>query len=142
MDTEKFDPEDLEVLRARHKDIKDARKSFINTILGLSGGSIILSITFLKDMAPNRLWLPALFVAWFFFMLSVATCLFELWQLVRVSIVYQLNIVERYLTKQLEAKNMLHRNSQLISPFHFYALVFFGCGAIALAIFALRNALG
>lgn len=141
MDIKDIAPEDLEVLRARHKEIKEARRTFLKTILGLSGGSIVLSITFLKDIAPDRHWLPLLFVAWFFFSVSVCLSLFELWQLVRVSIVHQLDILERYLTKPLEARNLMLTDSQFVAPIHFYALVFFGCGVVCFAFFSVRNAL-
>jgi hypothetical protein len=142
MDIEDLNPKDLEILRERHKEIKEARRNFANTILGLSGGAIVLSITFLDRIAPGRHWLTLLFIAWFFFALSAAACLLELWQLVKLSVIHQLNIMERYLRNPAEASNLLHQNSQFISPIHFYALILFGCGIIFFATFAVRNAVG
>ena len=43
---------------------------FDQTIVGLSGGSIVLSITFLKDIARGAEYLPALFLAWGLFLLA------------------------------------------------------------------------
>jgi len=42
-------------------------------IVTLSGGALVLSMTFADRLAPARLWLPALFLSWLVFAVSIVS---------------------------------------------------------------------
>lgn len=49
----------------------NAAAALDKTILSLSGGGLVFSMSFVGQMAPSKLCLPLLFVAWSFFALAV-----------------------------------------------------------------------
>ena len=42
-------------------------------IVTLSGGALVLSMTFADRLAPARLWLPVLFLSWLVFAVSIVS---------------------------------------------------------------------
>src|SRR5437899_1947191 len=47
-------------------------------IVGLSGGALVFSMTFVDRLAPAKLWLPVLFLSWIFFGASIIGVAFGL----------------------------------------------------------------
>jgi anaerobic C4-dicarboxylate transporter len=41
------------------------------TLVSLSGGALVLSMTFIEKLAPAKLWLPILFTSWAAFTISI-----------------------------------------------------------------------
>jgi hypothetical protein len=48
------------------------------TLIGLSGGALVLSMTFIAEMAPAKVWLPALFGSWISFTASIVCVIFSM----------------------------------------------------------------
>ena len=52
----KVDRELLEELVARHHRVKGVRRALLNTLIGLSGGALVLSVSLLNQIAPQKLY--------------------------------------------------------------------------------------
>src|SRR3982074_1882971 len=48
----------------RYKRVKDERKGLLTTLTGLSGGAVVLSITFLEKIAPHKHIRGLIIAAW------------------------------------------------------------------------------
>lgn len=78
--------EDLkEVVQGLRKAVEDANQkaresaaSLDKTIISLSGGALVFSMTFAHEIAPAKLYLPLLFVAWGLFAASIVCVLFSM----------------------------------------------------------------
>src|SRR6266550_5362007 len=79
--------------------IHDAATALDKTLLSLSGGALVFSMTFVDRLAPLRLCLPLLFLAWALFGASM------------VSIVFGMRVAHNYLVRQ--AKEIVDLWNQL-----------------------------
>ena len=52
-------------------------------IIGLSGGALVFSMTFVDRLAPAKLWLPVLFLSWILFATSIIGVTFAIRKLQR-----------------------------------------------------------
>src|SRR5258708_4006450 len=73
----------------RYRRIKDERKVLLNTLIGLSGGAIVLSITFLDKIAPNKHLKGCVIAAWCLFGLTVLVSIVGLVRMIWRSQQYQ-----------------------------------------------------
>lgn len=78
----------------RHNRIKEERKFFLNTLIGLSGGAIVLSITFLEKIAPRRHHLGLVISAWCLLGVAVLVSVFGLVSMIWLSQRFQRELEE------------------------------------------------
>jgi uncharacterized membrane protein len=60
-----------EALLERHKRIREERRILLTTFIGLSGGAIVLSSTLLEKIAPKRVSIWLVILAWCFLAMSL-----------------------------------------------------------------------
>lgn len=133
----------------RYKRIKDERKTILNTLIGLSGSSIVLSITFLDKIAPHKRVLPLVVLAW---------CLFGLTLMVSINTLMTMIRRSQKLQRKLELllRDMAFGDGPLVDRMrpHFRSVtepnppdlapeqlsgILFGLGVFALGAFAIIN---
>jgi hypothetical protein len=78
-----------EILGAHYEKVREQRRSILALLVGLSGGSIALSITFLHDIASARKGLWLIVVAWMLLALGGGAALLSLVALNYRSMRYQ-----------------------------------------------------
>ena len=115
-----------------------AAQSFDKSILTLSGGALLLSITFLQYIAPEPILAPALFAAWLGFIGSLVTMLASL---------LTSQCALRQLRELIDARYC--SNGQSVQQKEGYAtatkylnvasIILFVGGVISLAIFSMAN---
>ena len=88
--------ESRELLRERHERIRRELRTSLQTMLGISGGAVGISLTFLEKIAPKRhvLWLLA--VSWGFLGITLLLSLSVLIGMTFRSIKYQDELKELY----------------------------------------------
>jgi hypothetical protein len=52
-------------------DMQNSSDEYDKAVLAVSSGGLGLSVVFIKDIAPHAIWLPALYISWALFGLSV-----------------------------------------------------------------------
>jgi len=72
---ERRDPA-VESYSERHHRIKNERRGFLTTLTGLSGGAIVLSISFLEKIAPSKHYRGMVITAWCFFGVTILISVF------------------------------------------------------------------
>lgn len=82
------------VLRERHNRIKSERRNILTTLMGLSGGAIVLSASLLEKIAAERVALWLLILSWCFLGSAVVTALFGLAAMTARSMRYQISLEE------------------------------------------------
>lgn len=135
----------------RHKRIKDERKLFLNTLIGLSGGAIVLSITFLEKIAPGKHHLGLVIVAWCLLGVAILVSVFGLISMIWLSQRFQRELEEiiqrgddeSFLVSLLASPHRLkyrtlRTRSWLTLP-EYWAGCLFVLGILALAGFAIIN---
>jgi len=130
----------------RYKRIKDERKIFVNTLIGLSGGAIVLSITFLEKIAPKKYLIGLVIVAWCLLGLSLLGGVFRL-----VWMIWRSQQFQRKLDRLLRTENVaFSEHSHIFDPYYRGSGDMSGCpevlvgcffvfGVLALAAFAIVN---
>lgn len=93
----------------RYRRIKDETRTILNTLIGLSGGSIVLSITFLDKLAPTRRFVALIIVAWFLFGLPILVSVYGL-----IKMIYQSQKFQRKLERILDDPD--HSDEILFGP--------------------------
>ena len=116
-------------------------------IVGLSGGALVFSMTFVDRLAPAKLWLPVLFLSWIFFAASIVGVAFGLRRLQR-SLSAELDELDTLAKKadQLFAKGelMTMGTGTKSAGIHFWnalSIWSFLLGIISLGAFVARNLL-
>ena len=128
----------------RYKRIKDERKTILNTFIGLSGGCVVLSITFLDKIAPHKRVLPLVIVSWCLFGLALLVSINALITMVRRSQEYQ-RLLERILNGEDSNDRFDGDLSGVSLPISKHLApeqlsgILFGLGILALAAFAITN---
>jgi len=77
------------MLLERHLRIKRERRNLLTTIIGLSGGAIVLSMSLLAQIAPKKVSIWLIIVAWCFLGLAVLFALSFLVRMTRRSMNFQ-----------------------------------------------------
>ncbi len=95
-DSEKLDRELAQYLLERHKQIKQERRALFTSLLGLSGGAIVLSMTMLNVLAPQKTGIWAIVTAWIFFALALLHSLYCMYRMTQLSMLYQEVLIDRY----------------------------------------------
>ena len=140
----------LNLLLDRYQRIREERKYIIRLFMGLSGGAIVLSITFLDNLAPNKAGLALLFGSWMAFSLAALIGLIALVLFNRVSIAYQLELHRQFLEGRLMPEspvlsgNYIGETSGSTFRYKWVEVtvgVLFLLGAMLLAAFAVMNLL-
>ncbi|MFY9622399.1 MAG: hypothetical protein WAM70_10740 [Pyrinomonadaceae bacterium] len=140
-----------ELYAERHKRIKDERKFFLNTLIGLSGGALVLSVTFLEKIAPRRHYIGLVIAAWCLLGVAVLLSVFGLVLMIWLSQRFQRQL-EKMLEKEDESAppfrsvspQRLHRSSYGPGPGcwtlpEYWAGFFFVLGILTLTVFAIIN---
>jgi hypothetical protein len=129
----------------RYKRIKDERKTILNTFIGLSGGCVVLSITFLDKIAPHKRVLPLVIVAWCLFGLALLVSINALIVMIRRSQKFQRELQEILqnipVDKTIDISNFeadTESPPSFLSP-ELFSGILFGLGVLALAAFAITN---
>jgi hypothetical protein len=124
----------------RYKRIKDERKLFLNTIIGLSGGTIVLSVTLLEKIAPKRLHLWLVIAAWVSLGLAILVGVFFLVEMIRRSLRMQ-KLLERELQGGIPAPCYfpIRASYQRSSLSESITGFFFVLGILLLGAFAITN---
>jgi hypothetical protein len=76
----------------RYNRIKDERKLFLNTLIGLSGGTIVLSVTLLEKIAPKKYLIGFIIASWCLLGLAILVCILGLMSMIRRSQKFQKKI--------------------------------------------------
>jgi len=82
------------LLLARHLRIKTERRSLLKTFIGLSGGAIILSATLIEKLAPQRVAVWLIVVAWICFAWTLLHSLLFLLVMTQRSMRYQHHLLD------------------------------------------------
>jgi hypothetical protein len=137
------------LLLERHNRIKQERRAILNTLIGLSGGAIVLSMSLLKDIAPHKISVWIVITAWAFFALAVLYGLGSLVLMTMNSIKYQKRLEREFSTgyislacdHEYQAYLMTTPSRTLAGPI--YAEITTGglflLGTVFLGIFAVIN---
>lgn len=86
----------LRELLERYQRIRDERRGLIKMLMGFSGSAIILSITFLDKLAPQKRGLPLVVLAWLAFAGALLLGIATLVHFTRISTQYQRQLVEQF----------------------------------------------
>jgi hypothetical protein len=115
----------------------DLAHSYDKTLTTLAAGAFALSITFIKEIAPQPVGFPALLSAWIAFALSLVTILFG-FLLAQFAVRRQASLW--LVGTTWDAANRSRRRwSALINGCNCIALVFLVAGMVALVFFAALN---
>lgn len=93
---EELNAEAVTLLRERHEAIKTSLRKNLATFITLSGGALALSVTFLEKLAPKKLYLWSVAVAWFAFGLTLLTAMAVLAHMTKKSMRHQNELKELY----------------------------------------------
>jgi hypothetical protein len=141
------DHELKETILERHKRIKDERKLFFNSIIGLSGGAIILSVTLLEKIAPKKLFIWLIVTAWCLLALALITGVYSLVSMIRRSLKFQSKLERKFQGEESGELSFLGDSYLAITSkplWHFTELVagyIFLLGILFLGAFAILNLL-
>jgi hypothetical protein len=118
------------------------------TLVSLSGGALVLSMTFVDKLAPAKLWLPILFTSWGAFAISIICVVMSL-RFIQTALskhgVY-LNTVTEEFEKNLESGKIGRvttsaKQHGIVTWLNRAAVVAFLAGIILLGIFVGHNLL-
>jgi hypothetical protein len=144
------------ILRERHERIKQERRSILTTLIGLSGGAIVLSASLLEKIAALKVALWLLVSSWSLFGMSVIAALLGLAAMTRQSMRYQRLLEQRLVNPRRTSDRLLfwrssvkwrEESSDFLAPskrasglfVELAAGVLFVAGAILLGVFAILN---
>jgi uncharacterized membrane protein len=133
--------ESLKIVNRQHEQYFKYYTDFKKRIISLAGGIIILSITFLNNIAPQRMWLEVIILGWICLVISI---IFGIWSQTKALRDHREVTWEYYLSimKDDTSAGKLHvPKSELEWHFYRLMLLFFFIGLILVVIFAIRNVL-
>jgi hypothetical protein len=117
---------------------REAARSFDKAMITLSAGALALSITFVKNIAPNasKEWL--LFAAWAAFALALVVILVS-FVCSQAGMRRQRQIIDKDFTRACRASEQRNCWQKIVSGLNLTSIVIFVVGVILLALFAGSN---
>ena len=115
-------------------------ESFDKYIITLSGGALGLSLTFIRQIAPNPLpyTLPWLYLSWAFFALALLAVLASL-LFSQHAFRREVEIRDLSFANQSDARQLSNRWSALTNWLNWISLVAFILGVASMAFFSIAN---
>jgi hypothetical protein len=134
----------------RYKRIKDERKTVLNTLIGLSGSCVVLSVTFFEKIAPHKRLIALVIVAWSLFGMAIFVSIYGLMKMIYQSQKYQ-RVLKRALDDDKESAELKrgrlrtptnHGPTTIFQDPEYLAGISFGLECSPFAVFAIINLMG
>lgn len=118
-----------------------AAEQFDKALLALSGGALVVSIAFLKDIAPDfdpdtRCWIV---LAWTLFLLSICLTLYSFQASASAFREFERFIDAHHRTPSTAPATFEHRWNRITTVVNYLSLICFVAGGICLATFSYQN---
>jgi hypothetical protein len=130
----------------RYKRIKDERRIILNTLIGLSGSCVVLSITFLEKIAPYKRLVALIVLAWCLFGLAILVSVFGLMKMIHQSQKFQRKLEHALNDPGYSGEELFGpirfsapRWTQIYQAPEYLSGFAFGLGVLLIATFAIAN---